>query len=99
MRLVRLQPGAKQDLREAVEWYRARDADLANRFLDEVYKILALLERFPNIGGPVYGIDDADVRQLPVNNFPYQVVFRRQEHRTMVVAITHERKRPGYWDE
>jgi plasmid stabilization system protein ParE len=86
-------------MREGAEWYRARDADLANRFLDEVYKILALLERFPNIGGPVYGIDDGDVRQLPVSNFPYQVVFRREEGRTLVVAIAHERKRPGYWDE
>ena len=99
MKLVRLRPSAKHDMREGVEWYRARDADFANRFLDEIYKILALLERFPNIGGPVYGIDDANVRQLPVSNFPYQVVFRREEDRTMVVAIAHERKRPGYWDE
>ena len=97
--MVRLRPSAKHDLREAVEWYRARDVDLANRFLDELYKTLALLERFPNIGGSVYGIDDADVRELPVSNFPYQIVFRRQEYRTMVVAIAHERKRPGYWDE
>jgi hypothetical protein len=34
-----------------------------------------------------------------VSNFPYQVVFRREEHRTMVVALAHERKKPGYWDE
>jgi plasmid stabilization system protein ParE len=99
LKLVRLRPSAKQDLREAVEWYRARDVDLAKRFLDEVYKILALLERFPNLGGAVYGINDLDVRQLPVSNFPYQVVFRRHEHRTLVVAIAHERKRPGCWDE
>jgi plasmid stabilization system protein ParE len=94
---VQLRPAAKRDLREAVEWYRAQDVDLANQFLDEVYRILALLERFPNLGGPVYGITDAAVRQLPVSNFPYQVVFRRREHRTIVVAIAHERRRPGYW--
>jgi len=96
---VRLRPTAKADLREAVEWYRARDADLANRFLNEVYEVLALIERFPNIGGPVYGINQPDVRELPVNSFPYAVIFRREEYRTTVVAIAHARKRPGYWNE
>ena len=99
MKLVRLRPTAKHDLREGVEWYRAIDPELANRFLDEVYKTLALLERLPNLGGPVYGVEDLDVRQLPVSNFPYQVIFRREEHRTMVVALAHERKKPEYWDE
>jgi plasmid stabilization system protein ParE len=99
LKRVRLRPAAKRDLREAVEWYRARDSNLANRFLDEVYKILAMLERFPNLGGPVYGIEDPSVRRLPVSNFPYQVIFRRREHRTTVFAIAHERKRPGYWNE
>jgi NAD(P)-dependent dehydrogenase (short-subunit alcohol dehydrogenase family) len=89
----------ERDLREAVTWYRARDPDLANRFLDEVYRTLALLERFPHIGGPVYGVAEPNIRQLPVNNFPYQVVFKRREYRTSVLAIAHDRKKPGYWNE
>lgn len=86
-------------MREAVAWYRERDPDLATRFVDEVYKTLALLERFPHTGGPVFGIDDSDTRQMPVDNFPYQIVFKRLEHRTSVLAIAHERKKPGYWND
>jgi plasmid stabilization system protein ParE len=89
---------AKRDLREAITWYRERDPDLARRFLDEVYSVLALLERFPHTGGPVSGIHDADIRQLPVSNFPYQVVFKRMVDRTSVLAIAHERRKPGYWN-
>ena len=96
---MRLRPAAKRDLREAVEWYRERDSELATRFVDEVYATLALIERFPNLGSPVYGIHNPHVRQLPVNTFPYQVVFRRGKHASLVVAIAHERKRPGYWNE
>lgn len=66
---------------------------------DEIYKTLALMERFPNLGSAVYGIEDPSVRQLPVSRFPYHVIFRRQEYRISVVAIAHERKRPGYWNE
>jgi len=96
---VHLRRIAKRDLREALTWYRARDPDLASRFLDEVYKTLALLEGFPNTGGPVFGISDPATRQLPVDTFPYQVVFKRFANRTSVLAIAHERKRPGYWNE
>jgi plasmid stabilization system protein ParE len=95
---VRLRRIAKRDLREAVTWYRDRDPELANRFLDEVYRTLALIEQFPNTGGPVFGVADLRTRQLPVDNFPYQVIFKRYEYRIAVLAIAHERKRPGYWN-
>ena len=96
---MHLRPTAKRDLREAAEWYRARDSDLSNRFLDEVYRVLALIERFPNLGGPVFGVPDANVRQLPVSDFPFQVVFKRRKYETTVLAIAHDRKKPGYWNE
>jgi plasmid stabilization system protein ParE len=84
---IHLRRIAKRDLREALGWYRERDSELANRFLDEVYKALGLLERFPNTGGPVFGVHDPDTRQLPVDTFPYQVVFKRLKHRIVVLAI------------
>jgi plasmid stabilization system protein ParE len=96
---VRLRRIAKRDLREAVSWYRARDPQLASRFLDEVYKTLAMIEQFPLTGGPVFGINEPQTRQLPVDNFPYQVVFRRLKLRTAILAIAHERKKPGYWND
>ena len=99
MKPARLRPSAKRDVREAVEWYQERDPELAVRFLDAVYTTIALLERFPNLGSSVYGITDLNVRQLPVDRFPYQVVFRREKQALVVVAIAHDRKRPGYWNE
>jgi len=94
---VHLRRAAKRDLHDAANWYRERDPELARRFLDEVYSTLALLERFPNIGGMVPGVEDPEIRQLPVNNFPYQIVFKRLQFRTTVLAVAHERRKPGYW--
>jgi plasmid stabilization system protein ParE len=96
---IRLRRIAKRDLREAVAWYRDRDPELASRFLDEVYRTLSLLEQFPSTGGPVFGVPDVNTRQLPVDNFPYQVVFKRLKYRTVILAVAHERKKPGYWNE
>jgi plasmid stabilization system protein ParE len=99
VRRIHLRRIAKLDLRDAAAWYRSRDPHLAERFLDEVYKTIGLLERFPHTGGRVYGVDEPETRQLPVDNFPYQVVFRRFKDRISVLAIAHERRKPGYWNE
>jgi len=99
LKRVHLRRVAKRDIREAITWYRRRDPQLASRFLDEVYKALALLEQFPKLGGAVFGVTDPTIRQLPVDTFPYQVVFKRFGDRISVLAIAHERKRPGYWEE
>jgi plasmid stabilization system protein ParE len=96
---VHLRRIAKRDLREAAAWYRQRDPSLAGRFLDEVFRTLQLLEQFPNTGGTVSGIEDREVRQLPVDNFPYSVVFKRYRDRTSVLAIAHDRRKPGYWSD
>jgi plasmid stabilization system protein ParE len=94
---VRLRRIAKQNLREQVKWYRDRDPQLAERFLNEVYKTLALLERVPDSGGMVFGVDDPTIRQLPVDNFPYHVVFKKTSLRTIVLAVVHRRTKPGSW--
>ena len=99
MKRIHLRRIAKRDIREAVNWYRERDPKLADRFLDEVYRVLALLEEFPNIGSPVFGVLDVMTRQMPVDNFPYYVVFKRFPDRLSVLAVAHDRKNPGYWDD
>ena len=83
MKPIRLRRIARRDLREAVTWYRERDPELANRFLDEVYKALGMLERFPSTGGPVFGVDDPDTRQREVRR-----VSRIDRTRIEIVCYT-----------
>lgn len=98
MKPVLLRRGAKRDFREAAAWYRERNADVADRFAAEVGRTLELLGQFPLTGGFVPGVDDPEIRRLPVHNFPYQVVFIRLPDRISVLAIAHDRRKPGYWD-
>lgn len=97
MKSVKLRKIAKRDLREATSWYAERDADVARRFTDEVGRTLELIERFPLTGAPVPGVEDRNVRRLPVHNFPYHVVFIALSDRVSVLAIAHDRRKPGYW--
>jgi plasmid stabilization system protein ParE len=88
---------AEAELRDATSWYRERDPRVADRFVAEARRTLALIESFPQIGGRVPGVDDRDVRQMPVHAFPYQIVFADLPDRLEVVAFAHNRRRPAYF--
>ena len=32
-----------------------------------------------------------------LKRFPFRIVFRNEPHRSLIVAIAHAKRRPGYW--
>ena len=96
MKPVTISDPAREELRDAVGWYRDRDERVAARFTAETRRILELIERFPNIGSRVPGIDDLAVRRMPVHHFPYHIVFIDLGDEIEVAAFAHRRRRPEY---
>jgi len=82
-----------------VDQARARSDDVADRFAREVRQTLQHLEQFPLTGSSVPSVNDADVRRLPVHNFPYHIIFIRLATHISVLAVAHDRRRPGYWND
>ncbi len=77
-------------------WYRDKNPEVADRFIHEVERTFELIERFPATGARV-PLVDGKARRLPVAGFPYHVVFEELADRVEVLAIAHDRRRPGYW--
>ncbi len=96
MKQVLVQARARQELRDSSAWYRERNPEVAHRFVLEVQRVLELIERFPAIGAQV-PFAAGKARKLPVTGFPYYVVFEELTDRVEVLAIAHDRRRPGYW--
>jgi hypothetical protein len=40
---------------------------------------------------------DLPVRRLAVRRFPYHVVYAEAAQELRVLAIAHDRRKPGYW--
>ncbi len=97
MKPLRIVETAEVEFREATEWYRRREPRVAGRFVAEARNTLGLIERYPQIGSIVPGVEDHDVRRLPIHTFPYHVVFADLGDRLEVVAFAHNRRRPGYF--
>jgi plasmid stabilization system protein ParE len=91
-----VQAAARRDFRDATAWYRERNPEVADRFVLEVERTFELVERFPATGARI-PLVPGKARRLPVAGFPYHVVFEELIDRVEVLAIAHDRRRPGYW--
>ena len=97
MKPLQIVEPAEIEYQEATAWYRDRDPRVAERFVAETRRTLELIETFPQIGGRVPGVDDNDVRQMPIHSFPYHVVFVNLPDRLEVIAFAHHRRQPAYF--
>ena len=96
MKPVTISDPARNEYREAVQWYRDRDERVAARFIAETRSILELISEFPSVGSRVPLINDKSVRRMPIHNFPYNVVFVDVGDHLEVAAFAHKRRRPEY---
>lgn len=95
-RTVRLATGALTELDEAARWYDSRRRGLGHEFLEAVEEALASLRDWPSIGTPVE-TGGHRFRRVRVGGFPYHLPYRMTDDEVQVLAIAHDRRRPGYW--
>jgi plasmid stabilization system protein ParE len=94
-RSVRISKPASEELSAAVRWYETQRPGLGAELLDAVTATIDLIEQQPEIGTATY--PDTQTRRAMVTRFPYQLVYRHDESRVVILAIAHLKRRPGYW--
>ncbi|HZK75956.1 MAG TPA: type II toxin-antitoxin system RelE/ParE family toxin [Candidatus Kapabacteria bacterium] len=86
-------PAAVEEYEEAVDFYAEISPQLAARFIAEIQSRIALIKESPERWKRLRG----EVRAMQARVFPFQVLYRTKEDRITVVAIMHEKRKPGYW--
>lgn len=82
---------------DATRWYDAQRVGLGEEFLTAIEAVLTRIEANADAGSQIPQVADDDIRRLLVQRFPYQVIYIRLIDRIQILAIAHERRRPGYW--
>ncbi len=95
MLAVDYRPGARRDFDESFDWYSERSTRAAIRFANAVDAALTVVAADPE---RFTAVDELH-RECPVRRFPFRIVYRVVEHRVLVVAIAHAKRRPGYWKD
>ena len=86
-------PEAETELEEAALFYESRLAGLGRSFAVEVERTISLVREFPEAGSSV----GPNWRRVVVARFPYAIVYRHDPDAIVIVAVAHQRRRPGYW--
>jgi plasmid stabilization system protein ParE len=89
-RRVIIRRKAKQDLREAKEWYREISRELANAFIERIDEALALVRERPLAFQTVH----RTFRRVLLHRFPYALFYHVDEERIVVVAVLHQARDP-----
>lgn len=95
---VRFEDEAEAEYRAAGRWYEERRAGLGLDFLDTVDATIDHILKSPLAGAPVRQLPpDLLVRRVPVKRFPYHVVYLETNRTIRILAVAHDRRKPGYW--
>jgi plasmid stabilization system protein ParE len=91
---IDLTRGARLEIRASAHWYAERTG-LGEEFLAEVDRVFAKIAdralRYPLWRA------DRPYRKARVRRFPYAVFFLAETERVVVMAVAHQKRRPGYW--
>ena len=92
MRPLEFHPAASRELTAAVEYPDRERPGRGGRLRAEVDHVLDRIAKTPEQGSPhLYG-----TRRFVLLQFPYSTVYVSLDV-TYIVAVAHQKRRPGYW--
>lgn len=98
MKPVRVEPEAKQELAAAAQRYEQRREGLGLELMGEVDSVFAAVARSPSRFPPYPDVaPELGVPRAAARRFPYSIAFIELAKVVRVLAVAHERRRPGYW--
>lgn len=91
-------PEARAEFYGAIDWYDKRAEGVGSRFETAVLNAIDTALMWPDSGcaWPDWTAEPV-LRTTGVVGFPYQVVYYVEDDKLTIVAIAHQKRKPGYW--
>jgi toxin ParE1/3/4 len=89
---VEFHPAALQEVEDAQAWYEERSLVAAAAFLRELSAAIRRLRDAPDR----HASAEAGTRRVLLHRFPFTIYYRVQPSTLTIVAVAHQRRRPGY---
>jgi plasmid stabilization system protein ParE len=97
-RAIRLEAEASEELADAATWYEQQRPGLSEDFFAEIESSLARVCEWPYAAPVVGGLQSDDVvRSARLRRFPYRIVYVVRDDEIRVLAVSHIRREPRYW--
>lgn len=93
MKVVAYHPLALEELIDSAEYYEARAERFGESFLNEVERAVADVSESPE-QWPCFFLNS---RRRLLDRFAYSIVYLIEAEQIYILAVMHQRRRPGYW--
>jgi len=93
MKPVIFLPEADKEMYEAARYYEFQASGLGMDYLSEVERAVASIAESPMAWPKIEG----ELRRRLVQRFPFGILYYIESEETVIVAVSHLRRRPGYW--
>ena len=90
---VKLHPDARAELRAARNWYYERSPLSAIAFAQTVDNAITRITDAPK----TFPLGDHGTRRFILQRFPFSIFYRDLDTEIVIVAVAHQKRRPGYW--
>ncbi len=90
---IKFHSKARKEFFEVAEYYEEQVVGLGDGFIDEVEKVLEVIEQQPSSGTKITNTE----RRFLVSRFPYGIIYSVEEDLITIFAVMNLRRKPGYW--
>ena len=90
---ARFHPEAQGEYLEVIAYLGLHAPSAVESFAADVQEAVRFIEKHPE-GAPV---ERGSVRCKLLRRFPYELYYSREADSIRILAVAHQRRRPGYW--
>lgn len=96
MKLVEFLPEAEAEHEEAIAFYESERKGVGLRFQTAVAAAIRVLQADPE-RPPM--LARSKCRRVRLKKFPYHLVYAVLRDRIRIIAVAHQKRKPGYWKD
>jgi len=90
---VEFHPEAAAEFTAASVYYEEEVPGLGGAFITELERVAELIKQHPFIGSQI----DEIFHRVVLARFPFSVIYCLEGEKLLIVAVAHQRRKPGYW--
>lgn len=91
---IKFHSEARREFFETSEYYEEQVVGLGDDFIDEVEKVLDVIEQQPSSGTKITKTE----RRFLVSRFPFGIIYSVEDELITIFAVMNLRRKPGYWE-